>query len=69
MPSALSCLTCMEDVGVGAEPVVPPHAVYRFQSKYPSTCRNCGADTEPGDLVVKMSDDTYWCDDCAGLAS
>lgn len=67
MPSVGSCLTCMEDYGVGPVKVEPPTVAFMFAAKYPSTCRKCGNNTEEGDRIAKMSDDSYRCCDCAWL--
>lgn len=68
MPSPASCLTCMEDDGLGA-PVVPPVTVeFTFTSKFDGKCRKCGDETTAGDVIAKMSDDSYRCLDCAGVS-
>lgn len=65
MPTVGSCLTCMEDDGVGPPPKPPaPDLLFGFIAKFPGRCANCGDNTEAGDQIGKMTDDSYWCHDC-----
>lgn len=58
-----SCMTCMEDEGVGATPVPPPAPVTvvsrTFTAEYGGTCSWCGFSFTPGASIVRMSDDTH----------
>lgn len=65
MPSPKSCVTCMEDYGVGPEPEAAlPGFVHRFEALYAGLCPGCDKRIEPGDTIVKATDDSYWCDRC-----
>lgn len=60
MPSPASCLTCMEDDGLGPPPAPPPPTVSSrsFTARHPGHCRGCAFPIEPGEQVVYMDDQT-----------
>lgn len=64
MPSPKSCIACMEDFGVGPEEVRLPGFVRRFKAIYQGFCSGCKGGIEPGDTIVRATDDTYWCEYC-----
>ena len=65
MPSPASCLTCMEDEGLGAPPVPPVTVEYTFVAAFDGRCDQCNDSIEPGDTIAKLSDGTYVCEECA----
>ena len=67
-PSPASCLACMEDDGLGAEPIAPPsteRASRVFVARHPGRCHGCEFPISVGDRIVYMTDDTTRHEDCA----
>lgn len=62
-PSPKSCMTCLEDDGVGAEPVRPLTSEGpTFTANYDGQCSGVGACNLPikeGQRITRMSDGTY----------
>jgi len=54
----------MDDDGLGPAPVTPVEGVHSFEARYPGRCDHCDDPIAPGDLVAKMTDDSYWLYGC-----
>lgn len=65
MPSPRSCIDCMNDDGVGAEPAPILGVSRTLTAAWPGWCRACGQDIEPGDTIACMTDETYQHEECA----
>lgn len=65
MPTPSSCLTCMEDDGLGAAPIPRVTVAYGFIAAYPGRCHRCDTDIEPGDELARLTDESIVCDRCA----
>lgn len=66
MPSPASCIECMDDDGLGAEPVPPLTIEATFTARYTGHCTGgCNLPIGEGERVARMSDGTYRHAGCA----
>lgn len=59
MPSPASCLTCMEDDGLGAAPTPPLAVVKVITARFPGRCAGCDGPIHPGEPLALMSDQRH----------
>lgn len=57
MPTAGSCIDCMNDGGLPARKIVRDG--WPFTAKLDGACGGCDQGTHPGQRIVRMSDGTY----------
>ena len=61
-PSPASCFECMQDEGLGAEPVAPvveAEGARPFRARHESTCDGCSGVLRPGEWAIAMSDGSF----------
>lgn len=66
MPSPASCVECMYDDGLGAEPVAPLTVDGpAFAAKFGGDCTRCHLVIHEGQRIVRLSDERYVHEGCA----
>ena len=58
-PSALSCVDCMYDEGVGAEATPPATVEAVFAARFDGHCPGCNLGIHVGQTIAKLSDGRY----------
>lgn len=64
MPSPKSCVTCMDEDGLGSDPVQPETVEYYFIAKFDGHCGICNLPTMTGTEIAKTTKDRYVHGDC-----
>lgn len=60
--SAASCMTCMEDTGLGSQPQEPVReepGARPFRARKDSTCAGCGFPLAPGEWAIAMTNNSF----------
>lgn len=65
-PSPRSCLDCMDDNGLGAEPNPPETVTHLFAAMFPGQCPVCDLPIDVGDQIAHTDRDRYIHDTCTG---
>ena len=64
-PSPLSCIDCMNDEGVGAEPAPEVTVEFVFCARFASQCPGCNLGIYEGERIAKLSNESYVHERCA----
>lgn len=59
MPTPASCVECMEETGLGVPKPEPVTIVATFGARYDGECPSCGLQIWTGQVVHRLSNDTY----------
>lgn len=65
MPKPSTCIQCMNDDGLGAEPPAPVAVEYVFEAKWSGQCPECNLPTVPGQRLAAMTNGRYVHEACA----